>query len=144
MKRTLLALLLIGSLYSCDIRRTKNNPNSLANMDSHFFNDTTSVHMLDSTYDFGKVTEGTKVTYDYHFRNTGRKPLVVSSAQASCGCTVPEKPEEPIAPGETGVIKVVFNSADRPGPTHKTITVVSNAYPAFPVLQLTGEVEAKK
>ena len=143
MKRLLFALLLIGSLYSCDIRRTKNNPKSLASMDSHFFNDSTNVHMLDSTYDFGKVTEGTKVTFDYHFRNTGRKPLVIASATASCGCTVPEKPEEPIKPGETGSIKVVFNSADRPGPTHKTITVVSNAYPAFPVLQLTGVVEGK-
>ncbi len=144
MKRLLIALLLTGALYSCDIRQIRNKPTGLASMDSHFFNDSTTVHMLDSTYDFGKVTEGKKVVFDYHFRNTGRKPLIVASARASCGCTVPEKPEEPIQPGQTGSIKVVFNSADRPGPTHKTITVVSNAYPAFPVLQLTGEVEAKK
>lgn len=144
MKRWLLAFLLIGSLYSCDIRRAKNNPNSLANMDSHFFNDTTTIQMIDSTYDFGKVTEGTKVAYNYRFKNTGNKPLVIASARASCGCTVPEKPEEPIKPGETGILKVVFNSTDRPGPTHKTITVVSNAYPAFPELQLTGDVDAKK
>ncbi len=144
MKRLAVALLLITCLYSCDIRRTKNNPDSLANMYTPFFSDTTSVQMLDSTYDFGKVTEGTKVAYNYRFRNTGTKALVIASAKASCGCTVPEKPEEPIKPGETGSIKVVFNSADRPGPTHKTISVVSNAYPAFPVLQLTGEVEAKK
>ena len=143
MKRWMVAFLLVGSLYSCDIRHT-NNPNSLANMDSQFFNDTTTVHMLDSIYDFGKVTEGTKVVYNYHFVNTGKKPLVIASARASCGCTVPEKPEEPVKPGETGTLKVVFNSADRPGPTHKTITVVSNAYPAFPVLELTGEVDAKK
>ena len=144
MKRWLLAILLVGTLYSCDIRRVKNNPISLANMDGHFFDDTTSVQLIDSTYDFGKVPEGTKVVYNYRFVNTGKKPLVIASARASCGCTVPEKPEEPVKPGETGTLKVVFNSADRPGPTRKTITVVSNAYPAFPVLELTGEVDAKK
>ena len=144
MKKWLFAFLLIGSLVSCDIRRNKRGPISLAKMDSQFFNDTTSVHMLDSTYNFGKVTEGTKVVFDYHFRNTGRKPLVIASATASCGCTVPEKPEEPIQPGETGSIKVIFNTADRPGPAHKTVNVVSNAYPGFPVLELTGIVEGKK
>ncbi len=144
MKRWMLAFLLVGSLYSCDIRRANPNPNSLANMDGHFFDDTTSVQIIDTSYDFGKVTEGTKVVYNYRFVNTGKKPLVIASARASCGCTVPEKPEEPVKPGETGTLKVVFNSADRPGPTYKTITVVSNAYPAFPVLQLKGEVDAKK
>ena len=108
------------------------------------FNDTTTVQMIDSVYDFGKVTDGEKVIYNYRFKNTGSKPLIISSASASCGCTVPEKPEEPVKPGETGFLKVVFNSEGRVGPTHKTITVISNAYPAFPVLLLTGEVVSKK
>lgn len=108
------------------------------------FTDTTSIIMLDSTYDFGKVTDGQKVTFNYRFRNTGDKPLIIASAVASCGCTVPEKPEEPIAPGETGTLKVVFNSEGRVGPAHKEIRVTSNAYPAFPTLVLTGMVESKK
>ena len=108
------------------------------------FNDTTTVQMIDSVYDFGKVTDGEKVIYNYRFKNTGSKPLIISSASASCGCTVPEKPEEPVKPGETGFLKVVFNSEGRVGPTHKTVTVISNAYPSFPVLLLTGEVVSKK
>ena len=107
------------------------------------FTDSTSVQIIDSVYDFGKVKDGERVTYSYRFRNTGNKPLVISSATASCGCTVPEKPEEPVKPGEIGFLKVVFNSEGRVGPTHKEVTVISNAYPEFPVLQLKGEVVSK-
>ena len=101
---------------------------------------TDDLSTYDSVYNFGKVTDGEKVVYSYRFKNNGTKPLVISQASASCGCTVPEKPEEPIKPGETGFLKVVFNSRGRVGPVHKEVTVISNAVPAFPVLQLTGEV----
>jgi hypothetical protein len=99
--------------------------------------------MLDSVYDFGTINEGEKVNFNFRFKNTGKHPLIVASAQASCGCTVPEKPEEPIQPGETGVLKVVFNSLGKVGPAHKTINVVSNAYPSFPTLLLKGVVNGK-
>lgn len=127
---------------SCDIRNTKNKADVQAAGSGEPFTDSTTVQMIDSIYNFGKVTDGEKVEYSYRFKNTGNHPLIVSSAVASCGCTVPEKPEEPIKPGETGFLKVVFNSAGRVGPVHKDVTVTSNAYPQFPVLQLTGEVEA--
>lgn len=143
MKKWLITFVIATSLFSCDIRNKKNDPRSLANIDAGF-TDTTSIQIIDSVYNFGKVTEGTKVIYDFKFKNTGKKPLVISSAVASCGCTVPEKPEEPIKPGETGILKVVFNSAGHPGPTHKTINVTSNAYPHFPVLLLSGVVEKKQ
>ena len=107
------------------------------------FNDSTTVQIIDSVYNFGKVTDGEKVEYNYRFKNTGNHPLVVLSATASCGCTVPEKPDAPIKPGETGFLKVVFNSQGRVGDVHKEITVISNAYPAFPLLQLKGEVITK-
>ena len=139
MKKWLIVFVIISSLFSCDIRNNRNNPNSLARMDSGF-TDTTSVQMIDSVYDFGKVVEGQKVEHNYRFKNTGNKALVVSAATASCGCTVPEKPEEPVKPGETGFLKVVFNSKGRVGQVHKEVTVISNAYPKFPVLQLIGEV----
>ena len=102
--------------------------------------DTTSVQLIDSLYNFGTVTDGDKVEYNFRFRNTGKKPLIIASAVASCGCTVPEKPEEPVQPGETGFLKVVFNSKGRVGEVHKTITVTSNAHPGFPELELTGKV----
>ena len=144
MNKFLVGLTLCCALFSCDIRN-KTKHDVLASDPAMAFKDSTTVQMIDSVYDFGKVADGEKVEYSFRFRNTGKNPLIVSNATASCGCTVPEKPEEPIRPGETGFIKVVFNSQGRVGPAHKTVTVTSNAYPAFPVLELKGDVtEAKK
>jgi hypothetical protein len=106
--------------------------------------DSTTVQIIDTTYDFKTVTDGEKVMYSYRFKNTGSKPLVIVEASASCGCTVPQKPEKPVLPGETGFIKVVFDSKGRVGPAHKTVTVQSNAKPEFPTLILTGNVIAKE
>lgn len=140
MNKLIVALFLTWMVFSCNIRNTKNKVDvEAANPATHFI-DSTTVQMIDSAYNFGKVTDGEKVEYSYRFRNTGKNPLIVSAAVASCGCTVPEKPEEPIKPGETGFLKVVFNSKGRVGEVHKEITVTSNAYPQFPVLQLTGQV----
>ena len=133
-------------LFSCDIKRkdriADDSAKTKAELDAA--NDSTTVQMIDSAYNFGKAVDGEKVEYSYRFKNTGKKALVVTNASASCGCTVPEKPEKPILPGETGFIKIVFNSAGRVGEAHKTITVTSNAYPGFPMLELTGEVIPKK
>ncbi len=104
-------------------------------------NDSTTVQLIDSVFDFGTIKDGEEVTRSFSFKNTGTKPLVVMTAQATCGCTVPEKPEEPIRPGETGSIKVVFHSKDRVGQQEKTIRVTSNARPEFGVLLLKGVVE---
>ena len=143
MKKLMAIFCILGVLFSCNIRNTKNKLGLRSNL-AVGFTDSTSMVMLDSTYDFGKVTDGEKVTFNYRFRNTGDKPLIIASAVASCGCTVPEKPEEPIKPGETGILKVIFNSEGRVGPAHKEIRVSSNAYPPFPTLLLTGMVESKK
>lgn len=102
------------------------------------------VEVIDKTYSFGSVQDGAVVEYSYRFKNVGTTPLIINSATGSCGCTVPEKPEQPILPGETGFIKVKFDSNGRVGATHKTVTVTSNAVPEFPVLVLTGDVTAKK
>ncbi|MEP7253154.1 MAG: DUF1573 domain-containing protein [Ginsengibacter sp.] len=136
------SLLVLCVLASCDIRNSKNKADVQFANAGQKFSDSTTVQIIDSAYNFGKVTDGALVEYSYRFKNTGKNPLIISSAIASCGCTVPEKPEEPIKPGETGFLKVVFNSKGRVGPVHKDITVTSNAYPKFPVLQLTGEVES--
>jgi hypothetical protein len=140
MKKLLVGLCILCALVSCNIRNTKNNQDVQAAGLNQHFSDSTTVQMIDSVYNFGKVTDGENVVFSYRFRNTGKNPLIVSSATASCGCTVPEKPEEPIKPGETGFLKIVFNSKGRVGEVHKEVNVVSNAYPQFPVLQLIGEV----
>ena len=125
---------------SCDVRKKDKIMDDAEKQKLLALKDSTTVQVIDSVYDFAKVTEGEKVEFNYRFKNTGIKPLVVTNASASCGCTVPQKPEKPILPGETGFIKVVFDSKNRVGSAHKTITVISNAYPPFPELQLTGEV----
>ncbi len=103
----------------------------------------TTVQIIDSVYDFGKVLEGEVVEFSYRFKNVGNNPLIVSNATASCGCTVPEKPEAPIKTGEIGFIKVKFDTKARAGAAHKTVSILSNATPAFPTLVLKGDVTAK-
>ncbi len=144
MDKFLMILILPCLLFSCDIRKNKLKSDVQASDPSQVLKDSTTVQMIDSVYNFGKITDGEKVEFSFRFKNTGNKPLIVSNATASCGCTVPEKPEQPIKPGETGFIKVVFNSKGRVGDVHKEVTVTSNAYPAFPLLALKGQVEAAK
>lgn len=131
------------SLAGCYERGKESKKQTAANT-AEALNEHTSVQIIDSTYNFGKVTDGEKVVFNYRFMNSGDKPLVISAASASCGCTVPERPEQPIAPGETGVIKVVFDSKGRVGPVHKEVNVTSNAMPEFPTLILTGDVMSQQ
>lgn len=86
----------------------------------------TTVLWLDSTQNLGNLMEGTVVDVQFRFKNTGNKMLVITDVAASCGCTVPEKPEKPIAPGAEGVIKATFDSKNRIGTNHKVITVILN------------------
>jgi len=79
------------------------------------------------THDFGTVKEGPAAEYAFEFKNTGKEPLIISNAQASCGCTTPEWPKEPILPGKSGKILVRYNTQGRPGPIDKTVWITSNA-----------------
>lgn len=92
-------------------------------------------------YNFGEITQGEKVSYSYKFKNVGKSPLIILNATATCGCTVPEVPKEPVKPGEEGEIKVVFDSNGKSGMQDKVITVTSNAQPHIASLHLTGEVK---
>ncbi len=87
----------------------------------------TIISFEDTKHDFGTITEGEKVTHSFKFINTGMNDLVIQKAVASCGCTVPSYPKNPIPPGDSGVITVEFNSANRPGMQRKNIMVYSNA-----------------
>ncbi|HTB51145.1 MAG TPA: DUF1573 domain-containing protein [Ferruginibacter sp.] len=104
--------------------------------------DSTMVQVMGSTFKFDTTTEGEKVTHNFAFKNTGTNPLIIIKATASCGCTVADKPEQPILPGDTGYIKVIFNTTGKRGHNQKSITVISNAHPDFPRLILMGEVKA--
>lgn len=87
---------------------------------------TTTIQWLDSTKSLGKITEGEKVEVAYRFVNTGNEPLVIENVVPTCGCTVAEKPQAPIAPGKEGVVKAVFDSQGRVGSQHKSLTVYAN------------------
>lgn len=95
------------------------------------------------SFDFGVVEEGVKVEHVFEVVNTGEAPLIINNVLASCGCTTPEYSKHPIIPGETGEVKVVFDSNGQPGKQHKIITVMSNAENRNVLLHLRGEVKTK-
>jgi len=97
-----------------------------------------------SSYDFGKINRGDKVTYNFKFTNTGKSPLIITSAVASCGCTTPNWPKTPVVPGQSGQVAVVFNSTGRIGLQDKMVTITANTNPAQTVVHLVGEVLEKK
>src|SRR5207253_2266999 len=80
-------------------------------------------------HDFGEIDQGEKISFAFKFKNVGKGDLVIRSANASCGCTVPEFPKDPVAPGESGVINVTFNSEGKEGIQEKTVTIISNTVP---------------
>lgn len=92
-------------------------------------------------YNYGTIKQGDKVDYEFVFTNVGKEPLIISSANGSCGCTVPDWPKEPIKKGEKGKIKVTFNSAGKQGMQDKTVTINSNAATNPVVLHIKGNVE---
>ncbi len=97
----------------------------------------------DEAHDFGEINEGEKAEYDFAFTNTGDAPLIISNAKGSCGCTVPQWPREPIAPGETGMIHVVFDSTGKPGQQTKQVTLNANTVPNTKVLSISAQVQPK-
>jgi hypothetical protein len=92
-------------------------------------------------HDFGKIKQGVPVTYFFEITNISDKPLVVENASASCGCTVPEKPEKPINPGATAKIKVQYNAA-AVQPFTKDVYIKLAGIEQPKTLHITGEVVA--
>ena len=95
------------------------------------------------SHDFGQVNEGDKVVFDFFFTNTGKSALIISNATATCGCTVPEYPKKPLAPGKTGIIHVVFNTTGKSGMQNKIITLTTNTFKGNEELYLVGNVKPK-
>ena len=77
-------------------------------------------------HDYGNIKYGGEPYCSFEFKNTGDEPLIISNAKGSCGCTVPEWPKEPIAPGASASIKVKYDTK-RPGAINKSVTITSNA-----------------
>jgi hypothetical protein len=94
-------------------------------------------------HDYGTIKQGADGGCEFKFKNTGKEPLIISSAKGSCGCTVPTYPKEPIMKGQSGVIKVHYDTK-RPGAFTKTVTIVSNAKTDTKVLTIKGVVETEE
>ena len=92
-----------------------------------------------TVHDYGTVTKGGDGQCEFKYKNNGVEPLILSNVVASCGCTVPEWPREPLLKGKTASIKVKYDT-NRIGPINKTITVSSNATTASIQLRITGNV----
>jgi hypothetical protein len=125
-------LLVSGIIVSCtstdkpstQAEAARDSLNRVAMADS---NNYTTIEWLDSTVqDLGKIKEGSVVEISWKFKNTGDKPLIVSSVTAGCGCTVADKPNEPVSPGQEGTIKARFNSQNQGPVAHKSVTVQAN------------------
>ena len=99
----------------------------------------------EKTYNFGTFSEELgKVTTEFEFTNTGSAPLLITRTAASCGCTTPEYPKEPIAPGKNGKISVTYNATGRPGSFAKTVYVFANTDPEKTSLVIKGNVNPKE
>jgi hypothetical protein len=101
---------------------------------------TSEISFREYQHDFGKVTEGEKLSYIFTFDNKGPGDLIINSASTTCGCTVPKYDTKPIHPGGTGKLEVIFDTSGRNGIQTKVITVKSNATTPVVLLKIIAEV----
>ncbi len=101
----------------------------------------------ETEYNFGTIKQGDIITHEFKFTNTGKSPLIIRKVTTSCGCTTTFYTREPIKPGQSGVLRVKFNSAGKMGKQHKVITVVTNSPDPTSnrvILRMIGEVVPRR
>ncbi len=116
-----LTFLFAISIYSC---RKKGNP--YAGLPTSILKDTTTIEFSETAFEFDTINQGDSVVHIFKLKNTGDKDLIIGNAFGSCGCTVPEYPKDPIAPGKEAEVRVRFNSAGKEGQQSKSITLQVN------------------
>jgi len=144
MKKIILSLACLAILASCSNQDPKQSATTetttgaiaseTAQADAPVFK------FVKESFDFGQIADGEKVSYDFKFTNIGKSPLIITSATATCGCTVPDYPKAPVSPGNDGVIRVVFDSAGKLGMQNKVITITANTVPEITQLTILGNV----
>jgi hypothetical protein len=118
-----------------------------ASADNASKGDLPEIKFEEEVHDFGKITQGEKISFAFKFKNIGSKNLIISGASGSCGCTIPNYPKEPIAAGGEGKIDVLFNSEGKSGLQEKTVTLITNCEPSTRILKIKTEIvipEVKK
>lgn len=117
-----------------------NNPNT-ANPEAVPAGPLPVMTFAENVYDFGNIKTGDVVNHTFTFKNTGKAPLIIESATATCGCTVPNYPKDPVAPGEEGKIDVQFNSTGKTGQQNKVITIRANTQPNITELTIKTNIQ---
>jgi flavin-dependent dehydrogenase len=128
---------------SCKEQSTDISTNDVMNSKSADGSNNSSlpdIKFEEETHDFGRITQGEKVTYAFKFKNTGGANLIISSANGSCGCTIPSYPKKPILPGEEALIDVVFASEGKSGVVEKSVTLVTNCEPSTKIIYIKANI----
>ena len=128
MKQYLFAMLMLVVLNACQ-NQVKNDGNSKGELT-----------FIEQSHKLGLVKQGDAVMHSFQFSNTGSEALVIQDIVKGCGCTEVNYPSNPILPGETGVVEVVFNSKGWHGKQVKKVTVISNTIEPRQELLLWAEV----
>lgn len=137
MKKVLILIVTVSLLAACN---NGNDGISTNDINIGANGDMPMIQFDEESHDFGKITQGEKVSFSFKFKNTGKANLIISSASASCGCTVPKPPKDPLAPGATDKIDVTFDSNGKSGHFDKQVTVITNCDPNTKVLKISGDI----
>jgi len=146
-KILLLAVLVAFSFTSCKEnvanKIKKENLEIAKQRDYNISEGSAAITFLKTEHDFGILNEGDIVETIFNFTNTGKSELIITKATATCGCTVPEWPKEPIAPNGSGQIKVKFNSSGKPNKQSKTVTLTTNTEKGKETVVIKAQVTPK-
>lgn len=126
MKRFMLSLLLVSTAFFSFSQSTAKKAEDL-------------VKFKELRHNFGKIKQGVPVTHDFEFTNIANEPVIIENATASCGCTTPVWPQQPVMKAKTDKIKAGFNAAAA-GPFEKTIFIKLKGIDARYELKIAGEV----
>ncbi|HEX7367414.1 MAG TPA: DUF1573 domain-containing protein [Pelobium sp.] len=140
MKKILLGLIAIVLVSACNNTNIKNEAAGDSSVVAVDPATAPVIKFEKEVYEFGKIKQGESVSYNFKFVNTGKSPLIIKEAYATCGCTVPEVSKDPIQPGASSVVKVTFNSKGKEGLQDKVVTLVGNTIPQNTEVHLIGEV----
>jgi Protein of unknown function (DUF1573) len=143
LSRILLLFLVLGFVMACSNNQKKEAENKVTSQKDSKNNKGNSPVMDFKGKDMvnlGKLKEGEKITHVYEFENTGKAPLLISYANASCGCTVPSWPKEEIPVGGKGAITVEFNSKNKAGKLLKKVSIYANTVPEYNTVAFNVEV----
>jgi len=143
MKRNIFIGFVFMCLFIVSCRNINKNNEGNNNSNQPVIIDTSKLAVFyfeEDEHDFGKITQGEKVSFSFKFKNIGSSDLIITDAKGSCGCTVADYPKEPIAPNNEGFINVTFNTEGKKGFQSKAITLRANIKEEVKVLKVKAQI----